>query len=273
MSVSSSSTTSTQNTTAQSHDVSICGLPANSNKYATLSMSKSDRIRFMGFPEDIYSKAGTVIAASWPPGIQSEQFYAGSYEYQMKGRPFGTLGTNEALGCRVLLRDILAYLYDRSWVLITSMSLSEKIGSKDTLLFKKWDDERPKVEWLVVQLYHKNKIYLHCTTDHSWSSPPRPESNSTLVTSFQNLLTKLECFEKGHWSQHHDAYEFTLKGGPWRCHGQNSMKARRLLLEMAECLDGLGFESYGAVKQRTENDDWRICDSWYLVRKVQTPPK
>lgn len=237
------------------------------SKYATLSLSKSDRARFMGFPEEVYQGAEAIFTASWPPGIKSESQYAGSYEYQMKGRPWGMLRKGEAIGSRVLLRDIFRYLYDKSWILTTSISLSEKIGSKDTLLFKKAEFEMPKVDWLAVQFHWKNKMYLHCPV-HSASSTSRTDTNAALIASVRDVLLKLDFLDKGEWGQNHDAYEFSLKGSPWRCHGKKSMKTRRLLLEMAGCLDGLGWESYGTVKQRTESDDWRVCDTWYFTRKV-----
>ncbi|KAH6654413.1 hypothetical protein BKA67DRAFT_565041 [Truncatella angustata] len=242
---------------------------ATARKYAALSLSKSDRIRFLGFPEEVYQEAEFVLTSSWPPGIKAASQYAGSHEYQMKGRPWGLMGTNEAVGSRVLLRNILAYLYDRSWRLTTSISLSEKIGSKDTLLFKNAASGNPEVEWLVIQFHSSNKIFVHCPWSPAASvAHSRSDANTSLMKSVENCLTKLEYLEKGEWSQNHDAYQFSLKGRPWRCHGQDSMKVRKLLLELAESLDESGWENYGTIKQRSESDDWRVCDSWYLVRKV-----
>lgn len=247
-----------------------------SSRYATLSLSKTDRIRFLHFPEEIYRKAEAVLIRSWPPGIQAEACYGGAYEYRLRGRPWGTFGKVEAIGSRELLRSVLAYLYDRGWVLTTSINLSEKVRSKDTLLFKKTGDDDqgsdcgsvdcgspltpspssalPPVDWMVVQFSHANRIFLH------------GHEAEDLIAGFRALLTRLALLEKGEWSN--DAYEFSLKGTPWRQHGEKSMRTRVLLLEIAEELDRHGWQSYGTIRQRTDTDDWKVCDSWYLIRPV-----
>ncbi|KAI1854602.1 hypothetical protein JX265_007528 [Neoarthrinium moseri] len=240
-----------------------------SSKFATLSLSKSDRIRFLAFPEPICRQAEPVLRRAWPPGIKAEGLYAGSYEYQLKGRPWGMMGKSEAIGSRVLLRDILAFLYGRGWVLATAINLSEKIGSKDTLLFRDAAAGRgtdhppalPAVDWLVVQFYHSKTIYLHGVGADGDAAEQQP-----MLKAFREMLASTGYLDKGGWS--HDAYEFVLQGRPWRCHGEKSMKARELLLGIMGVLDGHGWEPYGTIRQRTDSDDWRHCDSWYLIRKT-----
>jgi hypothetical protein len=227
-------------------------------KFAILTMNKSDRIRFLHFPEDVYRKVEDVLRQSWPPGIKSEGRYAGSYEYTMKGRPWGMIGKVEAIGSRVLLRNILQYLYDNSWVLTTALSVTEKVGSKDSLLFKKALTTPPAAAWFVVQFYHRNKIYLH-------GAP------AAMISEFREVLTKLEYFDKGDWN--HDAYELCLKGSPWTAQKELAMKVRVLILQIAELMEKYGWETYGTLKQRTESDDSRICDSWYFIRPFDVASK
>ncbi|KAI0128493.1 hypothetical protein BJ170DRAFT_721176 [Xylariales sp. AK1849] len=209
---------------------------AEGNKFATLSLSKSDCIRFIQFPEDVYRKIETVI--------------------MMKGRPLGMFRKVKSTGSRTLPRDILRYLYDNSRVLTTTINLSEKVGSKDTMLFKKSTIPSPPVDWMVVQCCHSDRIYLH-------------GAGMISIKDFEDILTILEYFEKGSWT--HDAYEFCLTGRPWRGHGERVMKARRLILQVAELTDKLGWKTYGTIKQRTDSDDKKICDSWYKFIKPASP--
>jgi hypothetical protein len=171
----------------------------------------------------------------------------------------------ESLGSRELLRSMLAYLYDGGWVLTTSIGLSEKPRSKDTLLFKKTGGGGggqlsasataplpPPVDWLVVQFSHGDRIFLHGS------------KAAGLVAGIRGVLVRLGLHEKGEWNN--DAYEICLKGTPWRQNGEKSMQTRVLLLEMAEELDRQGWQSYGTIHQRSNTDDWKACDSWYLIR-------
>lgn len=227
----------------------------------------------MGFPEDIYRNVKAIISASWPLGIQAESLYATTYEYQMSGRPWGKYGIDNAIGSHVLLRNILRYLHENSWTLATSMGLSEKHQSKDTLLFKKVnsEDKIPNVEWLAIQFSRGRKMYLHPpvqSTEYAGGSPPS-FATADIVACVSEVIVKLGYFEKGDWSRSHDAYEFVLKGRPFRSHGQASMNIRTLFLALAECLDALGWETYGSVKQSSGDDESIPCDSWYLTRKIE----
>lgn len=107
-----------------------------SNTYAILSLHHSDTIRFLQFPESLYTGAAALLRASWPPGIQSERPYSQAYEYKLKGRPFGTLGDQESVGSRRLVRDLLAFLHRRGWVVVTPLNQSSHAGCKDTLIFR-----------------------------------------------------------------------------------------------------------------------------------------
>jgi hypothetical protein len=203
------------------------------NKYAALSLNKTDRLRFLQFPEDVYQGAEDVLLRAWPPGIQSVSRYGGAraHEHQLLGRPWGTLGRVESLGSRELLRSVLAYLYDGGWVLTTSIGLSEK-----------------PVDWLVVQFSHGDRIFLHgseavglvagirgCSSD--WASTRRRSGTTTRTRSASRACT------------------------PWRQKGEKSMQTRVLLLEMAEELDRQGWQSYGTIHQRSNTDDWKACNS------------
>lgn len=55
---------------------------------ACLVLSKTDRLRFMGFPERCLPAIRDSISRYWPRGIQSEGVYeAVCWEYKLGGRP------------------------------------------------------------------------------------------------------------------------------------------------------------------------------------------
>ena len=77
------------------------------SRMGSLSLHEADRIRFMGFPDEITNSARTTIAHSWPRGIAWERFYAGSYEFKLHGRPWD--GKAESgIFARRLVRNLLA---------------------------------------------------------------------------------------------------------------------------------------------------------------------
>ncbi|KAH8674015.1 hypothetical protein BX600DRAFT_509224 [Xylariales sp. PMI_506] len=230
--------------------------PAN-GKYACLQMSKRDRVRFVEFPKDVYCGAEKVLRESWPPGIKSEGVYGGAFEYIMKGSPWGTLGTAEIMGSRALMRSLLAFLYGRGWVLAASINPTEKIYSKDSLLFKKAAvgdaaASPPAADFLAIHLSHHRFIYLHGAGD-------------ALLNDLRAALRDIGFYHSDH--NQHDVPGFMLRDGPWWCHGTKTVKVRRLLLRLLELAERHGWESYGTILQRTGSDKVRGLDTWYFIKR------
>jgi hypothetical protein len=245
-------------------------------KYASLSLHRSDRVRFLHFPEDIYFEVEPVLRESWPPGIKSEGHYFGSYEYVLKGNPWGSFGQTKSVHSRKLLCAILQFLYNRGWVLLAAVDLSERLNSKDSMIFKKAAGDAETMapaRIMGVQFYHRRKIFLHSSASSSSSSTSpfslsgKDEQNLLPVAALRDMLKDLDFLEHQGWS--HDAYEFALKGSPWRSSGDKSMKVREMMLGLVEIMHHHGWESYGAIAQRSETDDGQRCDSWYFLKKQQ----
>ncbi|ORY69974.1 uncharacterized protein BCR38DRAFT_333406 [Pseudomassariella vexata] len=232
------------------------GLESNPTAYATLSLHESDLIRFTYFPEDIYQKAESVLRNSWPPGIKKETFYAGSYQYKLKGRPWNPHRQAESVGSRRLLRDILDFLYRCGWVLTTSINLSERVGKRDTMLFKKklFEPLPPPAKFLAVQLSKQNKLLLH-------------SDDADLIEGFSTVIDNLACFDKAYWS--HDAFMFTTKGKPWWASREQSMQVKNIIMGIMNFLESRGWKCYGTVRHQTESADRKHCDSWYFMKPQQ----
>lgn len=108
------------------------------SKFATLSFDTADKFRLIQFPFQLASAISIQLRQWWPAGIQREQIYAThAYEFKLKGWPFGgmTGGKDNISGMR-LVRDLLAFLYQRGWVVETGIAHERSVGATDTLVFR-----------------------------------------------------------------------------------------------------------------------------------------
>ncbi|KAH8889305.1 hypothetical protein GQ53DRAFT_599068, partial [Thozetella sp. PMI_491] len=241
-----------------------------SSTFATLSFHRRDRVRFLQFPKIIYQNVEPVLLAAWAPGIQTQSFYGEAYEYQLKESPFGARGDVAGVASRRLVRDLLAYLYTHSWLIVTPLSHSRRIGCKDTLIFRqklelgllKTAEPLPPtpVEWLVVALQGAGGLRIIYDGDGTG----RKDGLGVLLDGLKKAWDGIGAAQTGDWNQ--DSFEFRLSDKPWRAHREATMKARSILLRLVETLDSLGWQSYVTIRQRTENDDVKKTDTWYFVR-------
>ncbi|KAK4156741.1 hypothetical protein C8A00DRAFT_30407 [Chaetomidium leptoderma] len=240
--------------------------------YATVSLHKSDTIRLLNFPPDTTSALEPVILACWPPGLDSQSKFHQSYEYKLKGTPFGYYRSQQHVGGIRLLRSVLVFLYERNWELVTSALCGRRYTAKDTLIFRQAraaESPLPPVEWLVLAPMSTDKLRVVYDADGVRLSGGDAERNhdhlGVLITAIKKTLEGLDYFDKGEWS--HDSFEFELKGRPWRSRGEASVKMRILLMQLLDTIEGYGWRLYTTVLQRTSTDEDRILDTWYFVRE------
>ncbi|KAK4239634.1 hypothetical protein C8A03DRAFT_42785 [Achaetomium macrosporum] len=234
---------------------------------ATLSFHKSDTIRLLSFPPDITSGLESIILACWPPGLESHGSFGQSYQYKVRGKPFGYYGTQHHVGGFRLLRDVLAFLYSRGWDLVTSLLCSRRYTAKDTLIFRQVVALRPAVEWLSLAPMGADKLRVVYDADgvRLFGMDSDHDHLGVLISGIKKVLEGLDYFEKGGWS--HDSFEFEMKGRPWRSRGEASVKMRIMLMRVLETMEGHGWRLYSNFVQRTGSDEDRILDTWYFVRE------
>lgn len=259
--------------------------------YATLSFHKKDTISLLNFPDSLHSPFRDLILSSWPPGLESSGPFAQSYQFKLRGSPFGVYRAQHYVGGIRLVRDLLAFLYSRSWVLVAPLLCSRRYTAKDVLIFRQDSSTLPQVEWLALAPTANDKLRIvydapglhHCGSIPDLTLPPtspeaqtitppqsaNPQSPLTaLLTTLKIALSTppLDYFSSGSWS--HDSFEIELKGKPWRSRGEDSVKKRIMLARLLEAMEGgLGWRLYAAVVQRTGTDEWRVLDTWYFVRE------
>jgi hypothetical protein len=210
-----------------------------------------------------------VILACWPPGIESYGAFEQSYQYKLKGAPFGYWRSQQYVGGIRLVRDVLAFLYSHNWELASSMLCSRRYTAKDTLIFRKREaGELPAVEWLSLAPLGSDRLRVVYDADGVRLCGGESDQDylGVLITGLKKMLEGLDYFQKGDWS--HDSFEFELKGRPWRSRGEASVKMRIMLMKLLETMEGHGWRLYTTVVQRTGTDEDRILDTWYFVRET-----
>ncbi|GAB1320265.1 hypothetical protein MFIFM68171_10475 [Madurella fahalii] len=253
-----------------SETITSVSSPSPPTTYATVSFHKRDMIRLINFPEDISLSLQPVIVASWPPGLESSGPSGEAYEFKVKGKPFGQVGGEQAVGGIRLLRNLFAFLHDHAWELVTPLMCSRRYTAKDTLIFRQLSPPPvppSPMEWLALAPMRSDRLrVIYDAPDVKlFGVDPDHDYLGVLITSIKRTLEGGDWFDKGDWS--HDSFEFKLKGRPWLSRGEASNKTRILLLRLLETMEGHGWKLHTAVLQRAGTDDIRITDTWYFVRE------
>jgi hypothetical protein len=250
------------------------------SSFALLSFHWGDKLRFLQFPESIYAQmASDVIRTSWPPGIQEEKMLKGpTYEYKLKGMPFGLMDGQDAVGGRRLVRDMLAALHSRGWVLTTPVHHSSTVGVKDSLILQQKSQSLtpiipPPVRWLILSFSRMDRIRViydaasssDVSVSHGREAQEVRDELDMIIQNITTMLEELNYFQKGEWT--YDSYEFKCKGHPWSSiRTEKTVESRIIVLRLMEILHNLGWLPYGSIMHRQESDKVRKSDTLYFVR-------
>lgn len=248
-----------------------------SGSYATLSFHKTDTVKLLQFPQDIYLNIQPTILASWPPGIQSYGSFTktpNSYQFKLKGKPFGWVNDQDSVGGARLVRDLLAFLYHHNWELAMPLSCARRLSAKDMLIFRQPSTPRggpmPPMEWLAVSPSRSDRLYIIGDEQPSFDSATNSAVEHTpghivwFTRSFTEMLKEMDLLQKSEIKYNWIEYKF--KGRPWLYGSEAAVKARLMLLRMFEMLESFGWTSYASVQHRTGNDDKRMVDTMFFSR-------
>jgi hypothetical protein len=101
-------------------------------RFACISLHMTDRIRLLRFPSTDIPPIRTIIAQSWPRGIQDLRNYDQSSEMKLHGNPWSTSAREQKTEARGLVMGLLAGLFEMGWVLKASVDVSKKEYDKGT---------------------------------------------------------------------------------------------------------------------------------------------
>ncbi len=224
--------------------------------FASLSLHRSDRIRLLAFQQAEIDGIRAVIKTSYNHGLQAEKTYGGSHEFKLYGNPwYGQ--SSDAISSRVVMREILAYLFSVGWILHASTDVSKKQMDKDTLFFRKQQQPPPPSAWIAISFNKSDRLRLI-------------GADPQLTSAFKDLLVGMRLLQTDYgWKDKAlGAWEFKLNGYPWWATGEETMSTRMLLMKMLECLESFGWSLYASVDQNTgSGDNSSETDTWYCVRE------
>ncbi len=229
--------------------------PAACSSFASLVISKLDRIRLVSFPRTIVDTVQETIQSTWQRGIQNVREYNGSHEFKLRGWPWST-NTDESLLATRLIRRILAVLFTHGWVLSLSTDISQRQENKTALMFRHQHPAPNPCEWVAISFNSFNLLRLI-------------DAPTSLV---QTLVADLSLVTKSH--QPHklqDVYELKLYGDPWGTFGKDSMQAWKMALKLMETLEVHGFKVCSSINHKGRSQALEP-DTWYCCRRIGWVP-
>jgi hypothetical protein len=229
--------------------------------FASISLHRSDRLRLIAFPQADIDALRGVIKACWRKGIQKELKYGLSYEFKLYGNPWYGQG-DDAITSRIIMKGVLAHLFSVGWILHASTDVSKKEFDKDTLFFRRQQQNPPPSDWISITFNMSDRLRLI-------------GADSTLTTDIKSTLIGLGLLQSdlGWKDKTLGAWEFKINGYPWNASGEETMTTRFLLLKILECLEAHGWSLYASVDQSTGHGEHTSeTDSWYCVRDKNWVP-
>jgi len=223
--------------------------------YACITLNMTDRLRLLQFPPDVINVVRDGLKGSWQRGIQDERIYAGAHEFKLRGNPWMAQGS-EAAPARVMLTAVISCLYHQGWSLIGSTDVSKKNNDKDSLFFRHNSAIPPQPStFFSISFNEDDKLRLI-------NAPP------DVTPLIQNVLAVHK--QKESWKVPNVAYEFKLKGYPWKADGEATVATRLMLLQILGALGSVGFELYASIDMcagpNGDDNDGADTDTWILRR-------
>jgi len=206
----------------------------------------------MQFPPEDISAIRDIIKRSWSKGLQAQGPYSASYEFKLYGNPWHGQGS-DAIPARIIMREILSYLFSQGWILHVNTDVSKSEFDTDSLIFRKQQSSPPSSEWVAISFNQNDRLRLIGA----------PQG---LLADVRVLLKEMKLLQAENWKDRNlDAWEYKLHGRPWFATGEDTIKTRVLLLRLLETLERKGWSVYASIDQSTRGAGLET-DSWYIIR-------
>lgn len=227
--------------------------------FASLSLHRTDRIRLLQFPDHIIVAIRTIIQRFSNKGIQDERILNTSHEFKLRGNPWTGMDS-ESIPSRLLMREMLAYLFSQGWISMASTNISKNEFDQDTIFFRRQLPPPPPSIWLAISFNKSDRLQLI-------GAP------ADLITGFRELLENMKLLQDGGIKDEgKDVYEFKCIGRPWRAMAEETMNTRRTFLRMLELLESIGWSLYASLNQNNGRADMPEAESWYCVKEQGWTP-
>ncbi len=217
----------------------------------------TDKIILVKGDEVIKGIVREAIEESWTKGIQSQSDLDNKHglihEFKMRGRPFFQTGEQSAM-CRRMLLTIIGQMGARRWRLLAATSLK---GGTDTLFFIEDSNYHVTPRELAMISLNRNDRLRLINFD---------ESAKAVVRA---AITKRYQEKNPQERDYHEAYEFTLKGWPFHCSGEDAVASRRLVCQVLQDLSAAGWYCMNTIDVSRRLTDKSV----FLFRRSQPLPE
>ena len=205
-----------------------------------LSLNDTDKIRVLA-PDNVIPHIRTAIMSFWPNGIQREQTLDKSFEFKLKGNPWGSFQNDgtESYFSASLMNGILSTLYHIGWIFVSAIDSGNREYDLNSLYFIYDPTETSKPENI-------NSRFFALTlnrTDRLRLLNIIPEIEETVKSAMVHLWPYGIQKEK----KVNGAYEFKLKGNPWFPQAEEAVTGRALISNLINFFSQHNWNLYGTI--------------------------
>ncbi|KAL5603763.1 hypothetical protein FOVSG1_006513 [Fusarium oxysporum f. sp. vasinfectum] len=207
--------------------------PVFRSRFASITRNALDRIRLINFSEAEMAAIHEIIRANWERGIDKVYPHEGSREFKLRGSPWGYdfNGQEEAL---LLVLRILEALYNVGWVLYSAIEVTNRISTKDSLVFRYQDQIPPPCEWISVSFHSGDKLKI--------LNKPPPDLTDEVIATFITEIQRHEVTP--------ERTKIRFKKLPWKISVYDDIESQLKLISLLEVLERHGFTLYARTTAR-----------------------
>ena len=210
--------------------------------FASIGMSSTDKLQFVGFPSAFDQVFQNVVAQNWPKTIKKVMKIGDALEIKLHGDPWFSEDESERIQSRTLIKALIIALGQQKWLLYGSSNLKD---TADTMFFR-YDANVPPDGSLcarfVISLSRNDRLQVIDAPSH-------------ITDCVRVVLTK-------HWphglqkeKKKSNADEFKLYGSPWWSDSQDGISARFVMCKLFEALIGIGWRVQIAIDMSRRKND------------------
>ncbi|KAI9639661.1 uncharacterized protein MKK02DRAFT_39983 [Dioszegia hungarica] len=225
------------------------------SKHASILLSRTDRLRIIGFPNDIIASLDGVIKRAWKLGVQEQKAPDPlSWEWKLHGRPWTGQGI-EGIASRRLIARIFGVLETKGWHLRLSADLSKSPSDKDTLIFR--SDRSLQRAIFSISFNGDNKIRFIDAPGERVTQAVEQAIKDTWPPGIQEA----QHTEPG-------VYQLKLRGNPWWAStAVDSSRVRVMACAILSAVEDEGCEMLRGLQMSVGAGDKaeRDLDTWFFA--------
>lgn len=218
-----------------------------------LSLHEGDKIRLLNVPLALHDPFAQVLTQAWRRGIQNRSAYGESVQFKLSGYPWYGQG-DQAVPSRVLIAEIMTFMYKNGWAIYLATDLSKKQSDKDSWYFRRVTPD-PRARFAAISFNRTDRVRFI-------GLPP------DLTNSLLNCVRSTWSRGIQQQSDYHGAVELKLAGNPWWASGTETVDARKLVLHLLSAIDNNRWCVYASVDasgmQGSNDNPHGDLDTWVL---------